>query len=112
MADVCITELRAAIERLWGPWTPKLRSRSASAGAVLLVAVGDPAAVEVVGRELDLHPVAREDADVVAAHLARDMAEHLVVVVELDLEHRVGQGLGDLALQLDLLFLAHARGEG
>ena len=40
-----------------------------------------------------------------AAHLAGDVAEHHVLVVELDAEHRVGQGLDDLALHLDLLFL-------
>src|SRR5919199_292913 len=74
----------------------------------LLVPVRDPAAIEVVRRELDLHPVAREDADVVAPHLARDVPEHLVVVVELDAEHRVGKGLRDLPLHLDLLFLRHA----
>src|SRR4051812_32858230 len=78
----------------------------------LLVAVGDAAAVEVVGRELDLHPVAGQDADVVAAHLAGDVTEDLMVVVELDLEHRVGQGLGDLALHLDLFLFAHRRGGG
>src|SRR3954453_2909551 len=75
----------------------------------LLVPVGDSAAVQVVGRELDLHPVTRKDADVVAAHLARDVAEDLVIVVQLDAEHRVGQRLGDLALHLDFLFLRHQR---
>src|SRR5438093_8295928 len=73
----------------------------------LLVAVGDAAAIEIVGRELDLHTVAGEDADVVAPHLARDVPEDLVFVVQLHLEHRVGQRLGDLALHLDLLFLGH-----
>src|SRR4051794_6506886 len=77
----------------------------------LLVAVGDSASVEVVWAELDLHLVAGEDADVVAAHLARDVPEDLVVILELHLEHRVGQGLKDLALHLDLLFLAHAAGD-
>src|SRR5690242_18863847 len=71
----------------------------------LLVAVGDSSAIKVVRRQLDLDPVPRQDADVVAPHLARDMAEHLVPVVELDLEHRVREGLDHLALHLDLLFL-------
>src|SRR5690242_18460224 len=71
----------------------------------LLVAVDDPAALEIVGRELDLHPVAGQDADVVAAHLAGDVREHLELVVEADPEHGVRQGLRDLALHLDLLFL-------
>src|SRR3954464_4504873 len=74
----------------------------------LLVAVGDAAAVEVVRREFDLHPVTGQDADVMAAHLARDVPEHLMLVVELDAEHGVRKGLGDLALHLDLFFFAHA----
>jgi hypothetical protein len=43
----------------------------------------------------------------VAAHLAGDVAEDHVVVVQLHAEHRVGQGFDDLSLELDLLFLAH-----
>src|SRR6266508_396892 len=35
----------------------------------LLVAIGDPSSVQVIGRELDDHAVAGEDADVVHAHL-------------------------------------------
>src|SRR3954454_945090 len=72
----------------------------------LLVAVRDPPSVEVVRGELDLHAVARKDADVVAPHLPGDVPEDLVVVVELHAEHRVGEGLHDLALHLDLVFLS------
>src|ERR1051325_4204304 len=78
---------------------------SSPLAGTLLVAVRDAPAVEIVGRELDLDPVAGQDADVVPAHLAGDVAKHLVPVVELDLEHRVREGLHDLALHLDLLFL-------
>src|SRR5215203_1937313 len=49
----------------------------------LLVAVRDAAAAQVVRRELDLHPVAREDPDVVHSHLAGDVGQHLVAVLEL-----------------------------
>src|SRR5207237_6359620 len=55
-----------------------------------LVAVGDASPAQVVGGELDLHPVAREDADVVHANLPGDVGEHLVAVIELDEGHRVG----------------------
>src|SRR5512142_895260 len=55
----------------------------------LLVAVGDAASSQVVGRELDLHLVAGRDADVVHAHLAGDVSEHLVPVLKLDTEHGV-----------------------
>src|SRR4051794_29986235 len=73
----------------------------------LPVAVDDAGAGQVVRRQLAPHAVAREDADPEAAHLAGDVPQHLVVVVELHAEHRVGQGLDDLALELDLLFLGH-----
>src|SRR3954470_22388745 len=75
----------------------------------LPVAVDDGGAVEVVRRQLDAHAVAREDADAEAAHLPGDVAEDHVIVVELHAEHRGGEGLDDLALELDLLFLCHAR---
>src|SRR4051812_6041669 len=75
----------------------------------LPVAVDDAGAVEVVRRQLDAHAVARQDADAEAAHLPGDVAEDHVIVVELHAEHRVGVGLDDLALELDLLFLCHAR---
>src|SRR6266576_5267462 len=65
--------------------------------AGLLVAVGDAPAVQVVRGELDLHSVPREDANVVATHLARNVAEDLVVVVQLYAEHRGGQRPGELA---------------
>src|SRR5262245_35974455 len=74
----------------------------------LFVPIGDAASVEVVRRELDLHPVAGQDADVVAAHLAGNVTEHVMPVVEFDPEHRIREGLGDLALHLDLLLFGHA----
>src|SRR5699024_772986 len=46
----------------------------------LLVAVGDPAAAQVVRGELHDDPVLREDANVVLPHLARDVGEHFVTV--------------------------------
>src|SRR6476660_8565141 len=69
--------------------------------ARLLVAVGDPATGEVVGCELDLNPIAGEDADVVHAHLAGDVREDLVAIFELDAEHGVGQRLDDRPFEDD-----------
>ena len=69
------------------------------------VPVGDPTAVEVVGAELDLDLVAREDPDVVLSHLPGDGREHGVSAVDLHPEHRARERLDDLAFNLDLLFL-------
>jgi hypothetical protein len=74
----------------------------------LPVAVDDPRAIEVVGRDLHAHSVTGQDADAEAPHLAGDVPEHLVAVVELHPEHRVRQRFDDLSLELDLLFLRQA----
>ena len=71
--------------------------------------VDDPATAEVVGRHLDTHTVAREDADTVAAHLAGHVREDLVAIVQLHPEHGVRERLDDLAIELDLFFLGQAR---
>src|SRR5262249_49972386 len=67
--------------------------------------IRDPATGQVVGRQLDLHPVARQDPDEVHPHLARDMGEHPVAVVELHPEHRVRQRLHHFPLDLDRVVL-------
>ena len=69
------------------------------------LSVGDSTASEVVGRQLHFHLVAREDPDVVLPHLPGDLRQDLVPVVQLDAEHRARKGLGDLAFDLDLVFL-------
>src|SRR6185503_3293710 len=71
----------------------------------LAVPVDDATSREVVRRELDLHSVAKEDADAIAPHLPRRVRKRLVAVVEGDAEHSIPQRLDDLAFHLDLLFL-------
>src|SRR5919107_3450981 len=74
-----------------------------------LVAVDDATAGQVVGRELHDHAVLGQDADVVLPHLAADVGEHPVPVLQLHPEHRVGQGLDDATLDLDgPVLLRHA----
>ena len=75
--------------------------------ASLLVAIGDATAREVVRGKLHHDLIARKDADVVHADLARDGAENRMTVLELNAEHGVGQGLGDRALEFDGVFLLH-----
>lgn len=71
----------------------------------LLVAVHNPAAIEVVRRQLDPHPIAEEDLDPVTPHLPGRVSKRLVTVVQQDAKHPVPKSLDHLALQLDLLFL-------
>ena len=76
--------------------------------AGLLVAVDDAPAGQVVRRELDDDAVLGEDADVVLPHLSGDVCQNEVPVLQLNAEHRVGQGLHDLALDLDsAVFFRH-----
>src|SRR3954463_15215542 len=67
----------------------------------LLVAVDDAPAGQVVRRELHDDPVLGEDPDVVLTHLAADVREDPVSVLQLHAEHRVRQGFDDPALYLD-----------
>ena len=71
----------------------------------LLHPEGDSAACEAVRRELDLDAIALKDPDAEAPHLAGDVAEHRVVVVEPYAKHRVREGLDHLTL--DQLALYH-----
>src|SRR3954454_17771091 len=77
----------------------------ASISASSPMPVDDPRAGEVVRRDLDAYPIPRQDPDAEAPHLARDVPEDDVAVVELHPEHRVRERLDDLAFELDLLFL-------
>src|SRR5690606_16458574 len=70
----------------------------------LLVAVGDATALEVIGRQLNLDAITGQDADVVHAHLPRDVGQHLVAVLELDPEHRVRERLDDRPFEDDRVF--------
>src|SRR3954465_6316792 len=76
----------------------------------LLEAVDHAAPGEVVRRQLQLDAVPRQDPDVVHPHLAGDMCEHGVPVLEFDPEHGVGKGLDDRPLYLDHIIFGHATG--
>src|SRR2546426_875286 len=77
--------------------------------AVLFESIRDPAAREVVRRQLDLHAVARQDPDEVHPHLAAHVREHPVAVVQLHSEHRVRQRLHHGPFDLDRVFFRHFR---
>ena len=56
----------------------------------LFVSVGDPALCQVIRGHLELDAVARQDADEVFAHFARDVGEYNVAIVQFYAKHRVG----------------------
>src|SRR5205814_4450573 len=77
-------------------------------GLWLLITINYAAPRQVVRGELDEHLVPGQDPDEVLAHLAGDVRQHLVLVLELHLEHRVRQRLDDGGCDLDRVFLRHA----
>ena len=76
-----------------------------AASKPLFVPVHNSPAIQIIRAKLHRHAIARQDADEVLAHPARDMGQDLVVVLELHLEHSVGQRLGDRCHDLNRVFL-------
>ena len=72
--------------------------------AGFLEPVRDPSAFEVVRGKLDFHAVSEEDADVILAHLSRDMRSHDMSILEFDTECRVWKRVGHNAFHLDGFF--------
>ena len=74
----------------------------------LLVPVNDAAPRKVVWRQLHDDTVLGQDADVVLPHLAADVGENFVTVLQLNAKHRIGQGLDHSTLNLyGAVFLGH-----
>ena len=71
----------------------------------LFVAVNDPAPGQIVRTELNRHPVARENANEILPHASRNMSQNLMLVLQLDFEHRVWQRLYDGCHYLNRVFL-------
>src|SRR4051812_25035249 len=73
------------------------------------VAEADAAARNVVGRHLEAHAIAGDDADAPLAHLAARIGKYLRTVRELHTKLGVRQHLFYGAFHLDHLFLGHLR---
>ena len=67
----------------------------------LFAAIGDPPAVRVVHGKFDRNLVTRQDLDVMHTHLAGNVSQYLVAVLELNPKHSVGQCFEDCALKFD-----------
>src|SRR5690348_10256940 len=78
----------------------------------LLVPVRDPATARVVRRDLDGHPVTRKNLDVILPHPAADGREDAEAIVRLHAKHRIGQGLLNHAVELELVALRLFRRSG
>ena len=100
-----------AVSILRGLAVPRACARHVSwlwVGRGLLVSVHDAAPGQVVRGELHDDSVLGQDADVVLPHLAADVGENLVSVLQLNAEHCIGQGFDYATLDLDgTVFLGH-----
>src|SRR5271166_5338234 len=75
------------------------------------IPIHDAAPVQVVGRKLHGHPVAWKYFDEVLAHFAGDVRQNLVLVLQLNLEHGIGQRLDHHRHDFNRVFLTHSAPE-
>lgn len=69
----------------------------------------DSATSQVVRRKLNHHPVARQYTNVILPHSTAEVTEHLVAILEFDLEHRVRKRLENLPFNRDRIRIGPAR---
>src|SRR5712692_2140388 len=81
---------------------------SLKAVPLLLVAVHDAAARQIVRRKLHGYFVSRENTNKIFAHLAGNMRQHLMLVFQLHAKHGVGQRLDDRGHHFDGVLLGVA----
>jgi hypothetical protein len=88
-----------------------VRSRNgttARRGGKLAFAVDDSTLGQVVGRDLDGHPVAGDDSDEILAHLSSDMRQDSMAVFQLDHELSVRERFDNTPLGSDRFLFGHA----
>src|SRR4029079_8485000 len=71
----------------------------------LALAESDATFGEVVGREFNPHSIARDDTNEVLSHFACHVCGHDVTAIDLHAKARVGEGLGDHAVDFESFFL-------
>jgi len=75
----------------------------------LFVAVSNTAAVQIIGRKFTGDTVAGENLDKMHTHLAGNVGQYFVAVLEHDAEGRIGETLLDDAVNLDCLIFGRTR---
>src|SRR4051812_15097444 len=113
---LCLGLVQMTITVPWRRMTLQLSQRALMealtfnvSSSVLLQAVRDPTARQVVGRKLHSDAVAGQDPDEVHPKLSGDMRQHAVPVLQLNSEHRVRQWFDNRAFHLDRISFRHGR---
>jgi hypothetical protein len=73
----------------------------------LLEAVGDTPLGQVIRRQFNADPIARGDADKVAAHLSAGLRHDLMALIQFDSKMSVRKTLDYGSFQLDRFFFRH-----
>ena len=68
---------------------------------------GDPAPGEIVGRELDRHPVTGKNLDIVHPHLSRDKPQDYMSVLEFHPKGSIWEVFDHLSLHFNQIFFCH-----
>src|SRR5438067_11942528 len=84
----------------------RLRGRRTS--RTFLVTKVDTSPAEIVRRNFDNDPVAYSRTDAKFPHLARDIGEQLMIVIELHPVVPVGEDLGNGTVEFQQFFLGHS----
>ncbi len=69
---------------------------------------GNPRLSQIVGRHFNVYPISDADADKILSHLAGDVGQHFVAVLQSHSKHRARQNLCDSAGDFYWLFFGHA----
>src|SRR5882672_550302 len=98
--------MRARTGRLAPPVLRPARGQAHRRGLVLVPEVDAPLR-QIVGRQLEAHPVPCEDGDAMLPHLARHVGDHHVAVLQRHAVARIGEHLVDGAFHFDQRLFCH-----
>ena len=71
----------------------------------LFETLDDPALGEVIGTHVDRDAITGEETNIVHPHLARNVGEHFMPVIETDFEGCAGEAFGYLSIKTDEFFI-------
>lgn len=81
------------------------RPRSKALNLAFAKAISNSTLGQVIGRQFHLDAIARQDLNVIAADLARDMGQDIEAVIQINSKHGIGQGLSNSPLHFNEVLL-------
>src|ERR1700687_4510310 len=96
--------ISALTQRIFRATSFSPRASSIPANESALVPEGDASSGQVVGRDLESYAIAGKNSNAESPHLPRDRGVHVVAVVHLHTERRIGEYFRDGSFQLGCFF--------